>query len=282
MTVKSPANKPVKKTINLLLYPLTAFYRLVSNIGFTVKRVGGLSTSAQKTIRIFNQEGLEGVLKRFRRIVRTRDKGGYKVWISKYDKLTPQSRMAMRGLIKKFPAKPLISILMPTYNSKSEWLIEAIESARNQIYPNWELCIADDASTRSDIRPLLERYAREDSRIKVTFHKENRHISEASNSALKLAKGAWIALLDHDDLLSEHALFWVVKAVNENPKVRLIYSDEDKVDEKGNRRDPYFKCDWNEDLFYSHNLITHLGVYQTQLIKKIGGFRRGLEGAQGL
>jgi GT2 family glycosyltransferase len=114
----------------------------------------------------------------------------------------------------------------------------------------------------------------------VTFRKKNGHISESSNTALKLASSDWVVLFDHDDLLSEHALFWVVKAINENPKVQLIYSDEDKINEDGRRQDPYFKCDWNLDLFYSHNLFSHLGVYRTSLVKKVGGFRPGFEGSQ--
>ena len=127
---------------------------------------------------------------------------------------------------------------------------------------------------------ILEQYANEDSRIKVVFREQNGHISAASNSALELVSGEWIALLDHDDMLAENALFWVVETINQCPDVRLIYSDEDKIDEVGVRSAPYFKPDWNLDLFYSHNLITHLGVYRADLIKEIKGFRLGFEGAQ--
>jgi GT2 family glycosyltransferase len=112
------------------------------------------------------------------------------------------------------------------------------------------------------------------------FRGTNGHISAASNSALEVCKGEYIALLDHDDLLAEQALFWVADAILRRPDLKLIYSDEDKVDINGKRSDPYFKCDWNTDLFYSHNLVTHLGVYQTNLVRAIGGFRIGYEGAQ--
>ena len=95
-----------------------------------------------------------------------------------------------------------------------------------------------------------------------------------------LATGEWVALLDHDDLLSEHALFWVADAINRDPAARLIYSDEDKIDGAGRRFAPYFKCDWNVDLFYSHNLFSHLGVYRANLLGEIGGFRQGFEGSQ--
>jgi glycosyltransferase involved in cell wall biosynthesis len=169
---------------------------------------------------------------------------------------------------------------MPVYNPKPEWLVEAIESVRKQIYQYWELCIADDASTDKRIRPILEHYAVEDPRIKVVFRDKNGHISAASNSALVLTTGEWVALMDQDDLLAEHAFFWVADAINRNQNAHLIYSDEDKIDASGRRFDPYFKCDWNVDLFYSHNLITHLGIYRTKIVKEIGGFKEGLEGAQ--
>ena len=110
--------------------------------------------------------------------------------------------------------------------------------------------------------------------------RKNGHISAATNDALQLATGDWVAFLDHDDLLAEHSLFWVADAINRHPKVSLIYSDEDKIDAKGRRFDPYFKCDWNLSLFYSHNLITHLAVYRADLLQKVGGLREGYEGAQ--
>jgi glycosyltransferase involved in cell wall biosynthesis len=169
---------------------------------------------------------------------------------------------------------------MPTYNAEPQWLIEAIESVREQLYPHWELCIADDASTDPRVRPILERYAAVDTRIKVVFRKSNGHISIASNSALELASGEYIALLDHDDLLSEHALFCVADVIACQPEAQLIYSDEDKIDIARRRLDPYFKCDWNEDLFLSHNMICHLAVYRAKMVDELGGFREGFDGAQ--
>jgi len=204
----------------------------------------------------------------------------YTEWVRRYDTLTDEMRASMHAQIKDFSSRPVISVLMPVYNTKAAWLKEAIESVRKQIYPHWELCIADDASTDTTIRTLLEQYAREDERIKVMFREKNGHISAASNSALELASGDWVALLDHDDLLSEHALFWVVETIHRHPETCLIYSDEDKIDKEGRRVKPYFKCDWNYDLFLSHNMISHLGVYKTQLVREVGGFHLGVEGAQ--
>ncbi len=254
------------------------------------RRADGVRKVAGKAWGLFKREGWLGVWNRavFFKSKVTKDGGAflafgrndYDEWIRRYDTMTDKKRLELRALVEMMPRKPLISIVMPVYNSKPEWLIQAIESVRSQIYPRWELCIADDASTDKAIRPLLERYAKEDPRIKIVFRKQNGHISAASNSALELATGEWIALLDHDDLLAEHALFWVAEAIHRHPQSRLIYSDEDKLHESGKRFDPYFKCDWNVDLFFSHNLITHLGVYQADLLRKLGGFRLGFEGAQ--
>ncbi len=205
---------------------------------------------------------------------------GYSEWIRRYDTLTDEARATMRAHTASYSHKPLISVVMPTYNPKPEWLIEAVESVLRQIYPYWELCIADDASSDKSIRPTLERYAQKDPRIKVVYREQNGHICAASNSALALATGEWVAFLDHDDLLTEHALFWVADAIDRDFNLQLIYSDEDKIDGSGRRFDPYFKCDWNEDLFFSHNLIAHLGVYRSNLLCEIGGFRQNFEGAQ--
>ena len=233
----------------------------------------------RESFAIFKAEGCSGFKRRLLSF-NFQNSTHYSDWISRYDTLTNEKRSIIRARIKAFSHLPLISVVMPTHNSKPTWLIEAIESVRNQLYTNWELCIADDASTDPRVRQILERYTCIDDRIKVVFRESNGHISAASNSALKLASGDFIAFLDHDDLLSEHALFWVVDALAHNPEAQLIYSDEDKVDKAGFRMNPYFKCEWNEDLFYSHNIICHLGVYRTKLIRELGGLREGFEGAQ--
>ncbi len=176
--------------------------------------------------------------------------------------------------------KPLVSVLVAVYNTDERFLRECLNSVLAQSYQNWELCIADDCSTQSYIKPLLEEYSARDSRIKVVYRPENGHISQASNSALEQATGDYIALLDHDDLLAEHALFHVVQALNENREAKVLYSDEDKIDEVGIRFNPHFKTDWNPDLLYSHNYVTHLLVIDTALVREKGGFRLGVEGSQ--
>lgn len=211
---------------------------------------------------------------------KNKDKDNYAFWVEQYDQLTDEVIEAVRRRMLGLKKKPLISVVMPVYNPKAEWLQSAIESVRNQVYENWELCIADDFSPNEEIRKILKLYASIDNRIKTIFRTENGHISRASNSALALATGEWIALMDHDDLLPRHALTCVAEAINEKPHIRLIYSDEDKIDEQGRRTTPYFKCDWNLDLFRSQNMVCHLGVYQAELVKDLGGFRVGYEGSQ--
>ncbi|WP_282177097.1 glycosyltransferase family 2 protein [Vibrio nereis] len=180
----------------------------------------------------------------------------------------------------KLQVKPLFSIIMPTYNTDPVLLEECIESVLNQGYENWELCIADDASTNSLTKDALLRYAEQDSRIKVTFRELNGHICQASNDALSLATGDWITLLDHDDLLASHALLSMAKAINANPSADIFYSDEDKISVDGMRSDPHLKPQWSKDLLYSHNYISHLGVYRKEIINEVGGFRVGFEGSQ--
>ncbi len=179
-----------------------------------------------------------------------------------------------------FISNPLISIVLPTYNTKKELLKLAIESVIRQSYTNWELCIADDASTQADTLEVLRHYESTDSRIKVDYRKTNGHISSASNSAIEMANGDYIALLDHDDELSPTALYEVVNEINRFPNAKLIYSDEDKVDESGIHSLPYYKPDFNPDLFLSHNMFNHLSVYKTYIVKEIGGFRTEYNGAQ--
>ncbi len=175
---------------------------------------------------------------------------------------------------------PKISVLMPVYNTPERWLNRAIESVREQTYPNWELCIANDASTEPQVQRILDEATCTDTRIKVIHRPVNGHISAASNSALSLAAGGFLALLDHDDELAPEALSEIVHAIQKNPTARILYSDEDKIDGKGVRSSPYFKPDWNPDLLRGQNYFCHLTVYEANLLHSLGGFRVGYEGAQ--
>jgi glycosyltransferase involved in cell wall biosynthesis len=150
----------------------------------------------------------------------------------------------------------------------------------NQTYQNWELCIVDDASNDPALIAYLTKISLEEPRIKCHFSSTNNHISETSNQAIAMCSGSFVALLDHDDELSPYALAFIVREIARNPSIQLIYSDEDKLNSAGIRYEPYFKCDWNYELFLGQNMISHLGVYNIELIRSIGGFRKGYEGSQ--
>lgn len=204
----------------------------------------------------------------------------YQAWIDQYDTISSRDRERIAARMEEFPLRPLISIIMPVYDPGGDLLTRAIESVQNQLYTNWELCIADDASTSEEVREVLTRYASEDERISVTYRDSTGHISAASNTALEMARGEFVALLDHDDELSELALYLVAETLNESPTADVIFSDEDKIDLEGRRSRPYFKPDFSPDLLLSHNCVSHLGLYRTTLLREIGGFRLGFEGSQ--
>ena len=171
---------------------------------------------------------------------------------------------------------------MPVYNTRSDHLERAIRSVIDQSYPHWELCISDDASTKAGVREILGAFANSDPRIKVTYRQKNGHIAANSNSALALATGEYVALLDHDDELAEQALFWFVHEILERPGAEILYCDEDKLDEQGRRNGALFKPDWNPAMVLSQNYVCHLAVYRRALIERAGGFRIGFEGSQDL
>jgi glycosyltransferase involved in cell wall biosynthesis len=204
----------------------------------------------------------------------------YERWIAAFDSATATDRINLHRRVRRLQRHPLISVLLPVYNPDLGFLQAAIDSVRTQIYERWELCIADDASTDPAVRPFLEQATRSDSRIKLVLREENRHISACSNSALGPATGEWCALLDQDDALTENALAFVALEIMAHPEAGVIYSDEDKIDQDGARSNPFFKTDWNPELFLGQNYINHLGVYRTSLLREIGGFREGYEGSQ--
>ncbi|WP_256327415.1 glycosyltransferase family 2 protein [Variovorax sp. EL159] len=206
--------------------------------------------------------------------------GNYIEWIAQSAAQDAGALGVLAEEASRWQAPPLISILMPTYNPRPAWLREAIASVRAQTYAHWELCIADDASTDPQVTEILDACAREDARIRWVRRPVNGHISEASNSALALAGGEWVVLMDHDDLLTPDALLRVAHELRTHADARMIYSDEDKIDATGRRYNPYFKPDWNVDLFLSQNMYSHLGAYQRALVLEVGGFRKGFEGAQ--
>ncbi|MFQ1647476.1 glycosyltransferase family 2 protein [Aeromonas veronii] len=204
----------------------------------------------------------------------------YQEWIDTVEAASLPNAVELSSMLSEMKSQPLISVIMPVYNPAEIYLRACLDSVLAQSYPHWELCIADDRSPKEHVQRVLREYEARDSRIKVVCREQNGHISAASNSALEIAEGDFVALLDHDDALPEHALLFMAKAIDECSDAHIFYSDEDKLNAKGERFEPHFKSDWNPDLFFSQNYVSHLGVYRRSLLQQIGGFRLGVEGSQ--
>jgi GT2 family glycosyltransferase len=201
----------------------------------------------------------------------------YDRWIAEFEK---RDAAVIEMKLAGFALRPTVSIVVPIYRTAPHILERTIGSVIAQSYPEWQLCLADDGSHSPEIDGLLDRFAREDNRIRVIQLAENRGISAASNAALGLATGEFVALLDHDDELAEDALFHFVDALNHQPEADLFYSDEDHLDDSGLRTEPFFKPDWSPDLILCENYICHLMVFRRALVNEVGGFRSEVDLSQ--
>ena len=265
---------------------------LAQLVPIALARHDGITRALAGARRVVRRDGLAGLTDALRRLhqqtyaaqdARTpavAPAAVYRDWIAQYDTLTDDDRARIRAHIDAMPVKPLISVVLPVYDPKPKFLDAAIKSVRCQLYPHWELCVADDASTRAKVRAVLERHRSRDARIKVVRRETNGHICRATNSALELVRGEFVALLDHDDVLAEHALYWIAAELEQHPDADVIYSDSDLIDDSGERSAPYFKSDFNLELMLGHNMVSHLGVYRRSLVERVGGMRVGLEGSQ--
>jgi GT2 family glycosyltransferase len=206
------------------------------------------------------------------------DRDTYIRWVAKHTR-TDAQLAELAAEVSALPIQPLISLITPVYNTDPRWLRACIESVRRQVYPNWQLCLCDDASSSPETVRVLREYET-DQRIRIHFATLNGGISLASNHALDRARGDFVAFLDHDDELPPDALAEVVRHINLRPDVDVIYSDEDKLDLQGARCDPYFKPDWSPEHFLACMYTCHLMVVRRQLVVDVGGFRAGYEGAQ--
>ncbi len=240
-----------------------SLYALHNQDIFDAEKYGNISSPFEHFLRYGVEEMISG-----ERYIQ-----GFEVYRYKNPKLT----MKIKKEIEDFTFRPLISVLMPVYNVDVKWLELAILSLKRQWYPYWELCIADDASTKVETVDFLA--SLNDPRIKIVYLKENVNISEASNVALQLSSGDYIALMDNDDELTVDALYEVAQVINQS-NAEFIYSDEDKLELNGRYSDPHFKPDFAPDMFLSQNYLSHLGVVKKCLIDEVGGWTVGLEGAQ--
>ncbi len=212
------------------------------------------------------------------RLSEASDSSLYQVWLRERS-LSPARLAEMRQRSTSLAYRPLVSVITPVYNTDARWLRACIESVKNQTYSNWQLCLADDGSTRAETRAVLREYEG-DPRIKMKMLVTNVGIAAASNEALTLAEGEFVAFLDHDDELTPDALFEVVAHLNQHEDTDFIYSDEDKLDLDGTRSSVYFKPDWSPEHFLTNMYTCHLMVVRRALLERIGGFRHGYDGAQ--
>ena len=200
--------------------------------------------------------------------------GDYGGWIKYNEPKDADLKIQMK---KKFDFEPKISVVVPMYNTKEKFFKELIKCMMDQTYSNWELCLADGSPKQND---NLKKYYEQDKRIKYKYLDGNLGIAGNSNAAIGMATGDYIALLDHDDVLADYALYEIVYNLNKFPNAEFLYSDEDKIDENGNRYDAYFKPDIAPDTLRCQNYICHFSVFKKELMEKLGGFRENYDGAQ--
>ena len=208
----------------------------------------------------------------------------YREW---YEEHCPTKEELMRQREVEFSVQPLISIVVPTYQTPIPFLKDMIDSVRKQSYEKWELCIADGSLTGDEndtkvirVREELNRYSMEDKRIKVVYLEENQGIAENTNQALALATGEYIGLFDHDDMLTPDALYEIVKAINDYG-YDVLYTDEDKISEDSHDyKKPVFKPDYSPELLCANNYITHFFVAKKSIVDRLGGFRKEYDGSQ--
>lgn len=204
----------------------------------------------------------------------------YSAWLETHVTPQPADYERMAEQARLLPFQPRFSFVLPVYDPPPALLKECIDSLLAQTWPGFEVCIADDASPNPAIRDMLTELAARDPRVKVTVRAVNGHIAAASNSALALATGDFVVLIDHDDVIPDYALFVIADAINRHPAAQILFSDEDKITINGLRHAPYFKTNFNRFLMYGHNMVSHLGVYNRQLVEDVGGFRSGFDGSQ--
>lgn len=256
---------------------LRAIWRLVP--GRWAPAVYDLLTGAAGTLPPRTRRQVAQALARLR-AQNSRIRRGYAAWMRLYEPVGDEARRQAMARIAEFTKPVRISVVMPVFNPHPTDLRAAIASVETQFYPQWELCIADDASTDPEVAAVIREAAARDSRVRLIWRPRNGHIAAASNSALEAASGDFVALLDHDDVLAPHALYEVARRIDAEPSLDILFSDEDKIDRDGKRFDPYFKPGWNPALMLGQNLINHLAVYRLSLLRRIGGFRTGTDGSQ--
>ena len=235
---------------------------------------------AEKGLRYWRNQGSRALVDKMISKVKTASTREipYQKWIIRH---LPSNKELEKQRREKFDYQPKISIVVPLYKTPEKYLLQLVESVKAQTYPNWELCLSDGSGENSPLTSFLKSLEAGDERIKVAYNEQALQISENTNAGIEIATGAYIAFADHDDELTPHALFECVKALNKDRKIRLIYSDEDKMSMDGHKFfQPHFKPDYNPDLLCTVNYICHLFVVQREILDQVGTFRKEFDGAQ--
>jgi GT2 family glycosyltransferase len=260
---------------------VTAPLRALSRVSRRLPRVLSAATSlpASSSARLVSRQ-IRLRPPRVRRVTSASPDTSYGAWVRAYDTLGQGDIEAMKKQVSQLTSRPLISLVMPVFNPPERYLREALDSVMHQIYEDWQLCVTDDGSTQPHVRAMLDEYASKDPRIDVAYSGRTGGISSASNAALARAEGEFVGLVDHDDVLRPHALLMVALAIDRRPDAAYIYSDEDKIDERGRRFGHYFKPDWSPTLLLCQNYLCHFSVLRTELVRQVGGFRSEFDGSQ--
>jgi GT2 family glycosyltransferase len=203
----------------------------------------------------------------------------YRRWLDVHHDVDAR-RAIIAARVARQAVRPLVSIVMPVHDTDASVLRAAIESVQAQIYERWQLCIADDGSSRRDTIEVLDQICADDPRIRRVRLDRAGGIAAATNAAIALATGGYVGFLDHDDVLSPDALALVVRLIDADPSLDVVYTDEDKLDEYGRRVAPFAKPDWSPDLLLSCNYVTHFLVVRRAVLAEVGGLRPGFDGAQ--
>lgn len=203
--------------------------------------------------------------------------GSYQVWRLEHEASVKDIRSQRKTT---FAYQPLVSIVIPLYNTPLSFLKALLDSVRNQTYSKWQLCLADGSETGEALE-FLKKHYRQEKRISYKRLKENKGISENTNAALRMARGDYVVFCDHDDMLAPDALYEIVRAVNQNQKPDVLYTDEDKVSMDGKKYfEPNFKSDFNLFFLRTNNYICHIFAVKRELLKKVGMLRSEFDGAQ--
>ena len=255
-----------------------------------MKKIERIKLLAKGLYNIYTQYGLKQLLKKCGKVIweailkadlsqarrtlaalasRHANALSYTDWVTIYEKLDVATLATQTKESRLMKRRPLFSIVVPTYNTPNQILVNFIESVLSQTYEEWELCIADDASTTAHVRETLNRYAEKDARIKVIYRDSNGHIAEATNSALEMVTGEFVCLMDHDDTIAPNALYEFAVKLNENNELDFIYSDEDKISFDGTLRfDPHIKPDWSPEYLECCMYTAHFACYRAGIVRQ--------------